>query len=45
MKILRKVAAVAATAALSMGLVAISATAADADTSWGGRPTPYSSSR
>ena len=37
MRVLRKVAAAAATAVLSVGLIGISAPAADADSSWGGR--------
>jgi hypothetical protein len=40
MKVLRKVCATAAAAALSVALIAISAPAADADSSWGQRHGP-----
>jgi hypothetical protein len=42
MKVLRKVCATAAAAVLSVALLAISAPAADADSSWGQRGTPSS---
>jgi Spy/CpxP family protein refolding chaperone len=45
MRVLRKVCAAAAAAALSVGLIAVSAPAADADTSWGGRPILHSTTR
>jgi hypothetical protein len=38
MRVLRKVAVAAATAVLGVGLIAISAPAANADSSWGPRP-------
>ena len=40
MRVLRKVTITVATAVLSMGLIAMSAPAADADSSWGGRGGP-----
>ena len=40
MRVLRKVFVTMAAAALSVGLVAISAPAADADSSWGSRTSP-----
>ena len=42
MKVLRKICATAAAAALSVALIAISAPAAEADSSWGGRGIPLS---
>jgi hypothetical protein len=40
MRVLRKVTVTLATAALSVGLIGMSAPAADADSSWGGRGGP-----
>ncbi len=42
MKVLRKVCATIAAATLSVGLIAITAPAADADSSWGGRGGNFS---
>ena len=42
MTVLRKVCVTLAAATLGVGLVAVSATAASADSSWGGRGTPVS---
>ncbi len=45
MKVLRKVCVTIAAATLGIGLVAVSATSAEADSSWGNRGTPFSSNR